>query len=103
MLGRRACSRIPEKALRKGGRPRAMTVEEETTLYARFCEFRQTGHSERNAARLPANDLQKAGHSKVSDTSILRRMQRHAQKARTIAVELQRLNDFLGSVQNLGR
>jgi hypothetical protein len=81
-----------EKARRKGGRPRAMTIEEETTLYAKFCEFRQNGHTERNAARLLANDLQKPGHSKVSRASILRRMQRCAQKARNVAALPQSMN-----------
>ena len=89
-----------EKARRKGGRPRAMTSEDETKLYARFCEFRQRGHSDRNAARLIATDLRKSWRSDVSDASVLRRMQRCAQTAKKFAALLQSMNGFSGLTQN---
>ena len=91
-----------EKARHKGGRPRAMTSEEETKLYARFCELEKNAHSGRNAARLIANDLRKSGHANVSDASVLRRMQRCAQTAKKFAALLQSMNGFSGLTQNSG-
>lgn len=83
---------------RKGGRPRSMTREEERKLCARFCELREDGHSDRNAARLIANDLRKAGRM-VSDASILRRMQRIPKNAEEFAAFIARLSVGIGVTQ----
>jgi hypothetical protein len=88
------------KARRKGGRKRTVSQEEEEKLYARFCELQQKGHSDRNAAELMARELKKAGRSEASGPSILRRMQRHAQKAKKTAAAIGSWGALLAMTQN---
>ena len=71
------------KASRAKGRPRTVPPSEEEKFYARFCVLRQGGQSDRNAARLLANELRKSGRAVGSDASILRRMQRLKLKFKT--------------------
>lgn len=92
-----------EKLRRKGGRPPAMTSAEEAKLYANYCELRKSGQSDRNAARLLANHLRKAGNPKISGPSVLRRMQRYAQKIQKAAADMQRLNNLVILTQNFAR
>jgi hypothetical protein len=73
------------RASRAKGRPRTVQSSVEDKLYARFCALRQDGHSDRNAARLLANELRKSGQAVRSDAGILRRMQRRKPKAKTAA------------------
>jgi len=84
---------------RKGGRPRSMTREEEGKLCARFCELRESEHSDRNAARLIANDLRNEGRRGISDASILRRMQRIPKNAEELITFLSKLNVPSGVTQ----
>jgi hypothetical protein len=90
-----------ERAKTKSGRKRTLTWEEETKLYARFCQLRQAGHSDRNAAGLMAKESKKAGRSESSGSSILRRMQRHAVKAKQSAAALEGWKALLLMTQNL--
>lgn len=69
------------RASRKKGRPHTMSPQDEDKLYARFCELRQGGQTDRNAAHLMAKELRKSGQAVGSEASILRRMQRRKQKA----------------------
>lgn len=70
---------------RKRGRPREMPLEEEAKLYARFCALRKDRHSDRNATRLLVKESWKEGGAKISESAILRRMQRCDQKSRELA------------------
>jgi hypothetical protein len=80
----------------KGGRPRTLSQEEEGRLYSRFYELQANGHSDRNAARLIAKDLQKAGRSGISDAAILRRMQRIQKNAKERTELLEKLTGAQG-------
>jgi hypothetical protein len=59
------------------------------------------GHSDRNAAALLSKELKKAGRSEASGSAILRRMQRHTQKAKESAAALEALKAVLAVTQNL--
>ena len=88
------------RASRKKGRPPTVSPQDEEKLYARFCELRQGGQSDRNASHLMAKELRKSGQTVGSDASILRRMQRLKQKALSAPKPLE--SDFggLGATQN---
>ncbi len=89
------------KARSKRGRPREMPLEEEAKLHARFYALRNDGHSNRNAARLLARELRKAGRATVSEAAVLRRVQRHEQRAREFAALFQNMVGGFPVVQNL--
>jgi hypothetical protein len=69
------------KLRRKGGRPREMALAEEMKLFERFAELRRDGHTERNAARLLADEIQRTGRKDIKASGILRRMQRCSKRA----------------------
>ncbi len=88
------------RASRKKGRPHTMSTQEENKLYARFCELRQGGQTDRNAAHLLAKELRKSGPAVVSDAAILRRMQRRKQMAPAASKSLGTLLAGLTATQN---
>ena len=88
---------------RKRGRPREMSLEEEAKRYARFCVLRKDGHSGRNATRLLIKEMRKEGHATTSEAAILRRIERHEQKARESAAMLANIFRTWGAAQNTVR
>ena len=85
---------------RKGGRPREIALAEEAKLFERFSQLRRDGHTERNAARLLAGEIQKAGGKDIKVTGILRRMQRCSKKTKDAAAFFQGLINATDVTQN---